>query len=50
MDLDAAFPLACLGMSPRTLEQQVGEQRYGGRVYDMELVKPLGVLPLSAVR
>ena len=50
VDFDATFLLACLGMAPYTLEQQIGEQRYCRGVDDLQPFHPFETLAALAVR
>ena len=50
VDLDAALLLSCLRMPPRALEDEVGEERDGGRVDDLQPFQPRWNLPAPAVR
>ena len=50
MDFYAAFLFACLRMTTRALEYQVGEQRNGCGIYYLKPVHPFGVFAASAVR
>ena len=50
MHLDSALLLPCLRMPAHTLEDEVGEQRDGRRVDDLQAFQPCRDLPASAVR
>ena len=50
MDLYATFLLARLWMSPDSFEKQIGEERYGRRVDDLQPFHPFWSLSAPAVR
>ena len=50
MDLDSSFFLSRLRMSSHALENEVGEQRDGRGVYDLQPFEPCRNLPAPAVR
>ena len=50
MNLDTAFLLSGLRVSSHSLEQKVGEQRYGGGIDAPEPFHPFGSLGAPAVR
>ena len=50
MHLDTALLLPCLRVAAYALEDEVGEERNGRGIDDLQPVKPLGNLPVAAVR
>ena len=50
VNLNSAFFLSCLRMASHALEYEVGEERNGRGIYDLQPMEPFGNLPAAAVR